>query len=258
MECDYNIDQGEFKGYSPSPTQFLPLLSKVEPICSVIIFPLTTCFLTAQPVTDCQTTSIAMNVFCILSMACASFLFLRRLHAVYSDNRIIRGIFTLLWIGMSTCGIPVFIGVHVGYIPGTNYCISYKIEEYVSVIDFFPAAFDTLVFFAISYKVLAVHGVAEEGRSWKDIVTGKALPQLSRALLQGGQQYYLSVSGLIMLSKSESVLTYLILIIQNCFWNCSCIRRDTLCSRLRLNNLRLHNDTCINIIDCIHGVSCFP
>lgn len=150
--------------------------------------------LAARPVEDCRAMSIAMHIFCVLSMACASFLFLRRLHAVYTHNRIIRWIFTFLWIGMTACGIPTLVGFHMEHIPGTGYCTPSKIEEYVSIIDFFPAAFDTLVFFAISYRLFIIHGTAGGRVGWRDFVMGKSLSGLLRVLLHGGQQYYLSVS----------------------------------------------------------------
>lgn len=126
-------------------------------------------------------------------MACSSYLFLCRLHAVYADCRWIRWIFTLLWTGVSACGIPTFLGTHVKHISGTNYCTIYAIDKYVAIVEFFPAAFDTIVFFAISYRLIVTHSRIDEGASWRYAITGKALPTFSRALLYSGQQYYLLV-----------------------------------------------------------------
>lgn len=130
----------------------------------------------------------------MLSMACASFLFLRRLHAVYGHNRTVRWIFTFLYVGVTACGVPAIIGFHMKHIPGTGYCTPYKIEDYVSMIDFFPGVFDTLVFLAVSYRIMMTPGVAEGGASWGDVVSGKTLPRLTQALLHSGQKYYLSVT----------------------------------------------------------------
>lgn len=137
--------------------------------------------------------SISMQATCILAMTCASFLFLRRLHAVYANSRLIRWTFTFLWVGVSTCGISTFFGTHVKHISGTDYCTIYGIDSYVSIVEYFPAAFDTVVFFAISYRLVTTHSLIDEEVSWRSVVTGKALPRLSRALLYSGQQYYLSV-----------------------------------------------------------------
>lgn len=152
---------------------------------------------------------ILMSIFCILSMACASFLFLRRLHAVYATDRIIRSIFTFLWIGVTVSGTPMLIGFHMEHIPGTNFCTTSSIKKYVSIIDFFPAAFDTLVFLAISYKVAMSQGETR-GKSWGDAITGKTLPQFSRAVLHSGQQYYLSVRGLTLSDPTDANSTRLI------------------------------------------------
>lgn len=154
-------------------------------------------FLTACPVEDCRAISIAMHVICVSLMACASFLFLRRLHAVYANDRMVRWIFTFLWVGMTACGIPTLVGFHMEHIPGTGFCTIVKIEKYVSITDFYPAVFDTLVYFTVSYRIMTAHNVAHEGTTWKAVITGKALPRgLLRALFQGGQQYYLSVYSL--------------------------------------------------------------
>lgn len=139
--------------------------------------------------------SLAMNIFYVLSLVCSSFLFLRRFHAVYAHNRIAWWIFTILWIGAVACIIPALTGFHMEHIQGTDYCTPYKIEEYVSVVDFLPGAFDTLVFFAISYRLLATRDVARREVGLGKVIMGKTLPQLSRALLHSGQKYYLSVAS---------------------------------------------------------------
>ncbi|KAG6329410.1 hypothetical protein ID866_9679 [Astraeus odoratus] len=58
-----------------------------------------------------------------------------------------------------------------------------------------PIFFDTLVYIAITWRILTTHR-REPGQScWKAFWRREALPRLSRALLQSGQQYYLITTG---------------------------------------------------------------
>lgn len=123
-------------------------------------------------------------------MSVTSFLFLRRVQAVYTGNRSAWWIFGFLWLGTSAADVILFLGIRPNHIPGTHYCILYALRHYVSATSFMPAAFDTLVFFAISYKI-AFQSINYSGSSWHMFFSGKALPALSRAVLQGSQLYYL-------------------------------------------------------------------
>jgi hypothetical protein len=73
-------------------------------------------------------------------------------------------------------------------IPGTGYYMDSGIHPYVALSFLCGLIFDSSVFMAISYKLAFMHAPAD---GWKTLVSGKALPRLSRAVLQGGQQYYL-------------------------------------------------------------------
>lgn len=74
----------------------------------------------------------------------------------------------------------------------------YQGQKYVAITSFMPAVFDTLVFFAISYRIaFQRHQVPGSGSSWASFwFSSRTLPILSKAILQGGQQYYLSVTVL--------------------------------------------------------------
>lgn len=70
----------------------------------------------------------------------------------------------------------------------------------------FPAianlAYDTAIFFCISYRIATNHETTPDGKplgtiSWGNIISGRALPRLSRAVLKGGQQYYLCVRSFV-------------------------------------------------------------
>ncbi|KAF9441327.1 hypothetical protein P691DRAFT_766422 [Macrolepiota fuliginosa MF-IS2] len=186
---DFKILYGSFF----SPVTWCFLLSRVFAVAYALLFVI----MQAHPISNCHAAQIAVEMFCLPSMACASFLFLRRLEAVYAENRtrIVQWAFRILWFAISVNTITVIVGVKAEHIEGTSYCVIYKVESYAAVNQFLPAVFDTLVFFAILYKITLSCGTLDSKINWHTIVTGKALPRLSRALLHGGQQYYCIVFG---------------------------------------------------------------
>lgn len=127
----------------------------------------------------------------MLSIWSSSFLFLRRVQAVYSHNCWVKRIFFALWVVDGGLEVTVPLGVRAVHIPGTTYCIDSQPEHYVIAGGLAPVVFDTLVFLAISYKIGTSRNTNDARVSWSTLISGKALPRLSRAILQGGQQYYL-------------------------------------------------------------------
>lgn len=134
---------------------------------------------------------ISIGCCCILSISSSSFLFLRRVQAVYADNCWVKRAFFALWLADGGLEFTVPIGVRASHIPGTKYCIDSEPKHYVIAGGIIPVIFDTFVFLAISYKIGTSHSAQDARVSWSTLVSGKALPRLSRAILQGGQQYYL-------------------------------------------------------------------
>lgn len=103
--------------------------------------------------------------------------------------------FVLLWAGTSGVAVMIIPGTRGDHLPGTGYCRVHGAESYVPLAYFMPAIFDSLVFFAISYKIAFRHNQALGSESnWvRAWFSSRSLPVVSRAVLQGGQQYYLSV-----------------------------------------------------------------
>ncbi|KAF9440965.1 hypothetical protein P691DRAFT_800662 [Macrolepiota fuliginosa MF-IS2] len=141
----------------------------------------------AVPVGNCDLIYIISGCFCILSISSSSFLFLRRVQAVYADNRWVQWFFFILWLVY--CGLEFTVPI------GTRHCIDSETSHYVLAGAFSPIIFDTLVFLAISFKVGSSHTTQDTRVTRDTLVSGKALPRLSRAVLQGGQQYYLITAG---------------------------------------------------------------
>ncbi|KAF9449862.1 hypothetical protein P691DRAFT_811549 [Macrolepiota fuliginosa MF-IS2] len=147
------------------------------------------------PFDNCNSVFLSIGCCCVVSIISSSFLFLRRVQAVYANNRWVRRFFFTLWLVVGGMVTSVPIGVRAAHIPGTKYCIDSEPKQYVFAGTLFHVVFDTLVFLAISLKVGRSHSIQDARVSWSTLVSGKALPRLSRAILQGGQQYYLITSG---------------------------------------------------------------
>ncbi|KAG6329751.1 hypothetical protein ID866_9337 [Astraeus odoratus] len=73
----------------------------------------------------------------------------------------------------------------------TKHCIGLSGGKYLVVTMLFPLFFDTMVYIFISVKLSAIRNPCEKKVSWRMVISDSALPRLSRAVLLGGQQYYL-------------------------------------------------------------------
>ncbi|KAI6114680.1 hypothetical protein EV401DRAFT_1889897 [Pisolithus croceorrhizus] len=108
--------------------------------------------------------SVVMVLLAVLLLT-ASYLFLKRVHAVYFANEVVQHTFSFLWLVGVDCRYQALqSGIRVGL-----HCP-------VAFMD--PVLFDTLVYFAITYKILVTH---TRGGGWKALCSGSALPHFSRA-----------------------------------------------------------------------------
>ncbi|TFK36469.1 hypothetical protein BDQ12DRAFT_686937 [Crucibulum laeve] len=132
----------------------------------------------------------------VIATTASSFLFLRRVQAVYRDSKIVLYIFIFLYVANIGTSLLAPIGSHSGPLANTGYCVNTGIERYVSAGVFVSLAYDSLVFLAISYRMAVGHAKRSEKKlTWRTVLTGSALPHISRAVFQGGQQYYLVTVG---------------------------------------------------------------
>lgn len=148
------------------------------------------------PVSNCTLVAMMTVTFQVISSAAASFLFLKRIHAVYHGSKIVRHIFSLLWvIGVGT-SCAVFSSTLHDYreIANTKHCVRQSGWSALSIAFMDPVLFDTFVYFAIVYKVLSTHRMGQK-KDWRIFCCGNGLPHFSRAVFQGGQQYYLITTG---------------------------------------------------------------
>jgi len=145
----------------------------------------------AGPINNCTVIAIVLMALQTVSTAASSYLFLKRVHAVYYGSNIVRHLFSFLWlVGVGT-SCAVFSGTLQDYseIADTKHCLRYQNQAQLTVAYAMPVIFDVLVYFAISYKIITTHRLGKKW-SWGDFWRGKAFPHFSQAILSGGQQYY--------------------------------------------------------------------
>jgi len=129
--------------------------------------------------------------FYIIAMPSTSALFFFRVRAVYSNNKIITAVFGFLLLVLfgSSLLTPTFIrGAHIGT---TQRCMDISVKEYTPVPFILNAVYDTLVFIAISLRIVS-HSLAGDtfGAYMRSFLRGDGLPVLSKSVMQGGQLYY--------------------------------------------------------------------
>lgn len=124
-----------------------------------------------------------------------SFIMFLRVKAVFAQNKLVVYAFMALWVcTVGGCITAPFSlkGMHIGT---TNRCIDSEVKAYGSAGIVISAVNDTLIFLAITYRLVFRH-VAREGAMAKvhSFVNGRDMGRVSKLLLQTGQVYYLCVA----------------------------------------------------------------
>ncbi|KAJ8495114.1 hypothetical protein ONZ45_g13000 [Pleurotus djamor] len=143
-------------------------------------------------VPNCQALQIALGVCNVFSQTFTSLLFLLRVLAVWNRNKYMKVMYTLLWLTVIACSITVPVGISGAHIGPTQHCINTRAEEYTESTGIIGLINDSLVFFGIAYRIMTYSVIEDNlGARTKTFFGGGSLSNLSRALLQGGQTYYL-------------------------------------------------------------------
>jgi hypothetical protein len=175
-----------------------------------------TSFCVAAPLEKCQFLARFSCVVYHVTVSSTALLFFFRVRAIYGGNRYITAAFFIMWLsilGASLTAITTISGVHLG---NTKYCTSVLYKPYASAANIAVAIFDTCVFLAISWRILAGSPVvtSRNARAFKkSTLFGRYLPQFSRALFQDGQNYYLYV--LSYLAEAFLIFTYRVAMVFN-------------------------------------------
>lgn len=162
----------------------------------LVCFPLSntwSCLIPAQPVSHCGALELSIGTLCGLTAASSSFLFMRRVQAIFKSHQMVVHAFTVLWIINATLSLVfgIISVTPVDKVTPAGYCVGVGVKHYAAVAIFAILAFDSLVFFVTSYGIAHSQSADEGGSLLAKIASTSALPRLSRAVLQGGQQYYL-------------------------------------------------------------------
>jgi len=154
---------------------------------------LLTCLLyhLAGPIENCRSVQISTTVCLFVSVASSDSLFLARACAVYYHKKPIYIAFILLWIADVGVLSLFFTGLDIIPVANTKHCINVSKDKYIVVPQLVSLLFDTMVYIFITMKLLSTRRPSEKKVTWRTTFLGESLPRLSRAIMQGGQLYYL-------------------------------------------------------------------
>ncbi|KAJ6560645.1 hypothetical protein DFH09DRAFT_1483350 [Mycena vulgaris] len=146
------------------------------------------------PLPACNTAFIAFNSFYPITVSSTAFLFFCRVRAIYGGSRVVTVIFGVLWLAVLATSITVPVsgrGASVGDPPQCLSLARHGARGGSSGITI--TIHDTIVFFAISYGLVAnfAHAQQTRGDQLKDLFSGASLPAFSKSLFSDGQMYYM-------------------------------------------------------------------
>ncbi|KAG2119202.1 hypothetical protein DEU56DRAFT_137488 [Suillus clintonianus] len=162
-------------------------------------------------VPNCQALQVAFGVCMALSQSTTAILFLLRVLAVWHGNKLIRGVFIFLWFAVAVASTTIAFGTKGAHIGPTQQCINVQVAGYIESTLIMALINDSTVLTAISYRILrnCVLEDSFKARVRTFVGGGGSIPHLSKALLRGGQHYYLiAVCGnivILVLLKDPSV-----------------------------------------------------
>jgi hypothetical protein len=147
-------------------------------------------FCSATAVPDCNALILFTGVAFILAVPVTALLFLLRLRAVFLKNRVIVTIFGVLWLCVLGGAITVPFSVTAAKIGPTNYCIDAEVKPFSSAGPIANTVFSTLVFIAISWRLVTMNLALNGTPRGISFITGQGSSTLSTILLRDGQLYY--------------------------------------------------------------------
>jgi len=124
-----------------------------------------------------------------------SFLFFLRARAIFNNNTIFITFIFCAWLAVAGTSALGPIGIRGANIGPTAYCTTGSAKPYVAALAITPLIHDTIVFLAISWRLLTVNSYIDRENgatvNLRAFFTGQYLPHFSRAVFQDGQLYYL-------------------------------------------------------------------
>ncbi|PPQ97210.1 hypothetical protein CVT26_000739 [Gymnopilus dilepis] len=148
------------------------------------------------PIGNCEMfANISPWIYCI-ALPSTNLLFFFRVRAMYDNNKYVSAFFFLLWLCVLAGSAVTVIGVAGHRIGPTKHCLGGSLRPVVSMSAIIQLVNDSLIFVAISIRLLQVGMVEEMGAKgiFKAVCSSKDLPAFTRALMRDGQVYYLPCS----------------------------------------------------------------
>ena len=179
---------------------------------------------------------------------------------MYNNNLYVTLFFSFMWLAVVAGSVTSTQGVTLVPLGTTNYCTNGRMDEYVIASGIIPLVNDTLVFIAITWRLVrgSCLGSTRTGGSMWSFIFGKHLPAFSRSLLQDGQVYYLLSD---FKNKTQSAIKsdihFIIYNLQEHSWSHLHVsylyhhRIHPCCLSLRYWDSKYH-------VDQRHGMSCIP
>ncbi|KAJ7900628.1 hypothetical protein B0H14DRAFT_2556088 [Mycena olivaceomarginata] len=178
----------------------------------------------AYPLSACNTAFIVFNSFYPIAVSSAAFLFFFRVRAIYNNSPVVTTIFGVLWLAVLATSITVPVsgrGTSVGDPPQCLTLARHGAHGGSSGITI--TIHDTIVFFAISYRLVAnfAHAQQTRGAQLKELFSGASLPAFSKSLFTDGQMYYMVtvvsniVTTVLVYAPTSSSLYHGLLVIPN-------------------------------------------
>ncbi|KAJ6528739.1 hypothetical protein DFH09DRAFT_157256 [Mycena vulgaris] len=147
-----------------------------------------------HPIQACNTTFVALSCCYPLLISASTFLFFSRVRAVYGGDRLVTATFGFLWLTVVGTSMTIPFSGNAIRLGDPFKCVVVNVEVYTSSAGITFTVYDTLVFFAISYRLVSNFRYSEElahGEQIRVFFSGASLPAFSKALFTDGQMYYM-------------------------------------------------------------------
>ncbi|KAJ3506387.1 hypothetical protein NLJ89_g6892 [Agrocybe chaxingu] len=158
---------------------------------------------------NCRSFQKGLDWLYPISVPATSLLFFFRVRAVFDRDRRVVGFFAFMWLAVLAGCLTVTQGVEGAEIGDTRFCVNASLESYVAAAAIIPLVNDTLIFLAITWRLMQNANVEPSLKGGvRTLFFGDYMPAFSKALLQDGQVYYLT-------TVSISLLTVIMLYVKS-------------------------------------------
>ncbi|KAJ7657143.1 hypothetical protein B0H17DRAFT_1021288 [Mycena rosella] len=179
----------------------------------------------STPLRDCSGVHLAFNIFYPIGVSATALLFFLRLRAIYGGDRFITILFGFLWLAVLGSSMTVPISGTARSVGNPPECLIGHPKSYAGSPGIIITVHDTLVYFAISYRLVSnfshLDGKQTRRAQLTALFSGSNLPAFSKSLFTDGQMYYMItvifniVTTLLVYMPGVSAVYHSILVIPN-------------------------------------------